>query len=266
MRCKTGVFPTRGGAEAAMRQLREFLPADRVMVLTPETDEKELESVSTTKDMRGVGGTIGGAIGGSAGATAGMALTVLLTPAAPVLAIGCGAAVLLGAAGVAAGAAAGDALDEAAFEGLPVDELHVYEDALEKGRSVVLAFCESDQEMARAEDLLIENNAESIDAARESWWVGLRDDPDYEPPEGREDESPSFRAGFESAYSLRWRGKNLDDVIEQVRELHAGHVDSDEFREGWERGKKMVDARLARSRHSSAGHAASGVGSEPSHR
>ena len=41
--------------------------------------------------------------------------------------------------------AAGEALEEGLVEGLPHDELYLYEDALRKGRSVVIAFVETDE-------------------------------------------------------------------------------------------------------------------------
>jgi hypothetical protein len=65
-------------------------------------------------------------------------------------------------------------LEDSMTEGLPEDELFVYEDALRKGRSVVIALAdESKAPLLR--ELLKAEGAEAVDAAREQWWIGLRD-------------------------------------------------------------------------------------------
>ena len=93
----------------------------------------------------------------------------------PVLAAGLVGAALLGAGGAATGMAAGGALEDSMAEGLPHDELFVYEDALRRGRSVVLVVADDEVSEGVARDLFKEAGAESVDAAREAWWVGLRD-------------------------------------------------------------------------------------------
>ncbi len=47
-------------------------------------------------------------------------------------------AAILGAAGATVGATAGDKMEKSATQGLPEDEIFVYEDALRQGRSVVI--------------------------------------------------------------------------------------------------------------------------------
>src|ERR1041385_8257693 len=58
--------------------------------------------------------------------------------------------------------------------GLPEDELYVYKDALRQGRSVVFVQARDAVEATRARKVLDEADAESIDAARDKWWIGLR--------------------------------------------------------------------------------------------
>ena len=62
------------------------------------------------------------------------------------LALGALGALLFGLGGAAVGAA----LDRNLREGLPKDELYVYEDALRRGKTVVIALGENEEEAARA--------------------------------------------------------------------------------------------------------------------
>ena len=122
-----------------------------------------------------MGGAVGGALGVAGGMHIGATLASLLVPGVgPVLAAGVIGAALLGAGGAAAGAAAGGALEDS-IEGLPHDELFVYEDALRQGRSVVIVVTQDEAQADTARGVLAQAGAESVDAARESWWVGLRD-------------------------------------------------------------------------------------------
>ena len=90
----------------------------------------------------------------------------------PIIAAG---AIALGLLGVVAGSAVGNRLDETLSKGLPTDELYVYRDALRRGRSVVVVTVQDDEQAERVRPLLADLGAESVDAAREEWWIGLRD-------------------------------------------------------------------------------------------
>src|SRR5450759_5201932 len=124
--------------------------------------------------VKAVGGVVGGAVGIAAGMELGAAAAAILIPGVgPVLAVGIAAAAILGVGGVVGGAAAGSALEKDSTTGLPADELFVYKDALKQGRSVI--FVEArDDEAEKAHAVLANAGAESIDAAREEWWIGLR--------------------------------------------------------------------------------------------
>ena len=125
-----------------------------------------------------MGKALGAAVGGAIGVAGGVGLVPLLASflipgVGQVLAIGVVGGVLLGAIGAVSGGAAGGAIESNVFEGLPEDEMFVYEDALRKGRSVVVAMVDNDE--ADAVRGALENaGAESIDRARDMWWVGLR--------------------------------------------------------------------------------------------
>ncbi len=242
METVAGIFQSRADAEKAVQQLHsQGIPNDRIALLTPGMDKEQVEKTVPTADSeqpgmgKAMGGTVGGAMGVAGGATLGMAAASLLVPGVgPVIAGGILGAAILGAGGTATGMAAGEALEEGLVKGLPHDELYLYEDALRKGRSVVIAFVDTDESTYGARTALVSAGAESIDAARESWWLALRDAEaaDYKTT-GRDfqDDEANYRRGFEAA--LKTPGK--DFAGGQGNVLDSG---SDEaFRRGYERGK-----------------------------
>jgi len=166
----------------------------------------------------------------------------LLVPGVgPVLAFGLLGAALLGTGGAAAGALAGEAFEKAMADGLPHDELYVYEDALRRGRSVLIAFADDEQmaENARAE--LARAGAESVDAAREEWWIGLRDaEQEHYTSQGGDfnlDEA-KYRLGFEAALHPDRRGKSGEDVASTLQQEYGSDSVTPAFRQGYERGQR----------------------------
>src|SRR4030095_13635546 len=69
----------------------------------------------------------------------------------------------------------GNALENGIADGIPRDELFVYEEALRRGRSVVVASTDDAEIAGSARVALDRAGAESVDAARDAWWIGLRD-------------------------------------------------------------------------------------------
>jgi hypothetical protein len=128
-------------------------------------------------EQRGVCKALGAVTGAAVGLADGFVLGVVVSTADPgigwVTAIGFVVGTILGLAGAAAGAAAGSALDNMLTEGPPEDEFFVYEDAVRKHHSVVLAFPDDEETTESARHLLAEEGAESIDGARKEW-TGLR--------------------------------------------------------------------------------------------
>lgn len=242
-----GIFHSRSDAERAAENLRSAgISDDRINLLIPGTTAEEIETAvpTTETEQPGMGGALGGTVGGAIGAAGGMsmgaALASLLIPGVgPVLAAGIIGAALLGVGGAAAGAAAGNAMEEN-IEGLPVDEVYVYEDALRKGHSVVIAVAEDEERAEAARNVLGQAGAESVDAAREDWWVGLRDAEEAEYSETGSDfkaDEPVYRRGFEAAQHPHLRGRSYDDVQERLRELHRDTFEAAPFRRGYERGQ-----------------------------
>jgi len=172
-----------------------------------------------------VGGVVGAGIGIAGGFELGTALASLALPGVgPVVASGIAAATLLGVGGALGGAAAGEALEQGMTAGLPEDEIYVYKDALRQGRSVVFVQARDADEAARARVVLDAAGPESVDAAREQWWIGLRaaEKEHYQSAGGNFSvDEKAYRRGYEAGLS----GRAVDAA------------ESDAFRRGYERGK-----------------------------
>jgi hypothetical protein len=248
MKTVAGIFNARGDAEQAVEQLHALgIAAEHISLLTPGTTPEELDDrVPTTETEqpgmgKALGGTVGGALGIAGGLHLGTALASLLVPGVgPVLAAGVIGAALLGAGGAAAGVAAGGSAEENLATGLPHDELFVYEDALRQGRTVVIAVADSEGQGEAAQQALAQAGAESVDAAREDWWIGLRaaESEAYKGQGGdfTQDET-AYRRGFEAALYPRARGKAYADALPRMRPHYGEACEADAFRCGYERGQ-----------------------------
>src|SRR5262249_2636755 len=222
---------------------------ERINVLMPDEKRTPIKRVPVTDtEGPGIGKVMGGVVGGTVGAAAGAELGALgaglLSPGVgPIIAIGSAAAAILGLGGAITGAVLGGALDESLTEGLPVDDLFLYEDALRKGRSVVIVFAAKQKQATAVRQLMTAQGAESIDSARESWWLGIRDDekdsftiPDGTLVSGEQE----FREGFEAALKPRYRGKAYDDARENLRDEAPDRFASELFKQGYEHGRAYL--------------------------
>ena len=257
MKTSVGIFGTRSQARTAVDRLRSSgVPPDRINLLTPGSWEGHIAEVPTSDTEQpgtatAVGGVVGGAIGASAGYGLGPILAGLLVPGVgAVTAIGFAAAALLGIGGAVGGAAAGHAMEESLGDGLPKDELYVYEDALRKGKSLVVALLDSDDEADNAGHILESAGSESLDAARERWWVGLRDaeQADYESNGGERFPvvERMYRCGFEAAQRPGLIGKDYDEVKDALRQAYLDCWENQAFRRGFERGRRLREKNLTR--------------------
>jgi hypothetical protein len=248
METVAGIFNARADAEAAIESLRALgISENNLSLLTPGTTPEELdERVPTTEtEQPGMGTALGGAVGGAIGIAGGMelgaALASLLVPGVgPVLAAGVIGAALLGAGGAAAGMAAGGAIEENLAVGLPHDELFVYEDALRQGRTVVIAVAASDEQGAAARRELANAGAETVNAARDEWWIGLRDaEMEAYTAQGGDflRDEPIYRRGFEAALHPKARGQAYTDDITRLRQCYGDECKDEAFRRGYERGQ-----------------------------
>ncbi len=232
--------------EATVALRRVGFSHEQVSLLSPRSSEAEIHAVPTSdSEQPGVGGAIGGMLGGALGVAGGlelgMAATALIPGIGPVLAFGLLGAALLGAGGAAGGIALGHAVDDKATEGIPSDEIFFYEDALRQGRSVVLVLAADDSEEQRAHKLLGDAGAESLDAARKDWWLGLRDDEEEHYRAlgyNFELDEEVYRAGFESALRRECRGKSVDEETDCLKWWYPHVWDSEAFQRGYARGQK----------------------------
>lgn len=248
METVAGVFDSRADAERAVNGFQAAgFPPDRIAFLTPGTSDATAEAaVETTETEQpgmgaAMGGTVGGAMGVAGGASLGAAAASLLIPGVgPVIAGGIIGAALLGLGGAATGVAAGAALERELADGLPHDELYLYEDALRKGRSVVIAFADEPEAAEAARNVLAQAGAESIDAAREEWWLGLRDaEEETYQAQGRNflSDENAYRRGFELALNPKRRGKSYDSVSTELSAAVREAGSEEALRHGYERGQ-----------------------------
>ena len=242
MKTVVGIFDTQTDAAVAYRDLRALkLRGENIIVLTPGASLQELDAVPTEDgEQPGMGKAIGGVIGGAMGLAAGVAVATLLLPAVgPVIAIGLGA----GSLGAAAGAVGGGALEDLLTRGLPKDEIFLYEDALRQGRTVIIVVCEDEDLLTRSREIMERNHAESLDAAREKWWIGLRDTEEthYEAGEGNREEQ-LYRCGFEAALEPGLRGKTFQDVQSALQQRFPLIYRQESFQRGYERAQKYYSS------------------------
>jgi len=247
-----GIFRDVVSAEKAAGSLRSIgITDDKINLLSPGSTPAETTQVPTSDTERpgmgsAVGGLLGGAVGAAAGLSAGSAVASLFIPGVgPVIAIGIAAAGLLGVGGAVAGVAVGDELEHDTTEGLPEDELFLYEDALRSGHSVVVAFVDSDSQAAQVRETLRDAGAESLDAAREKWWIGLRSaeqehytspQPDLAGEQSLADAETIYRRGFEAALQPSFRGRTYESVKDRFAPNYADVCENRLFIRGYNRG------------------------------
>jgi hypothetical protein len=242
-----GVFRSVESARrAAMELKRAGFSPDELSLLVPGSSEEEIHSVPVSDtEQPGMGKTIGGVVGAALGMAGGFELgaaaTSLLVPGVgPVLAVGIAGAALLGYGGAVGGAALGQAAENKSTDGLPADEIFFYEDALRMGRSVVIVMANGAGEAARATELMAEAGAESLDAAREAWWIGLRDaEKEHYHAFGHnwEQDSVDYRAGFEASLRRPARGRSFEDAAGYMESEYRDKWEHPAFRHGFNRGQ-----------------------------
>jgi hypothetical protein len=259
MKTATGIFPSRSAAELAMDKLRSLgLPQDQLSLLTPDKKNSKQEAVPTADgEQPGMGKVIGGVVGGALGLSGGMplgaAVSALLFPGVgPVLAIGFITAAIIGTAGAAGGAAAGGALENALTAGLPRDELYFYEDALQQDRTILMFRTEDEEQLEAGKKILTETGAESVDAARDKWWIGMRDAEAeaYGSPEDFSRVESNYRKGFEAALEPPNRTKGYDQALSYLEMHFPETCRTQEFRSGYERGHLYAQNTLERKKRS----------------
>src|SRR5215213_5381196 len=244
MQAITGVFKSQDQAENAVNQLRNLgIPDKRIGIVRPGGAPERLEAgvpVSDTEEPgmgRTMGAAVGGAMGAAGGATAGLAVAALAVPGiGPLLAFGMVGAALLGTVGAAAGSAVGDTVEEELGEGIPHEDVYLYEDALRHGHSVLIAYVEEGDQADRASEVISSAGAEDPDELRENWWRERRDEERTGYTGNFDEDEPSYRRGYTAALHPRRRGKAYSDVEDELRTEYANTVLDRPFQSGYERG------------------------------
>jgi hypothetical protein len=247
MQAVTGIFTSFEQARRSAEELSALgLSIDQINLLAPGSPDADIENIPSTEGEqpgmgKAVGGVVGAAVGTSAGVPLGLTLASAVVPGVgPAIGIGLAASALLGIGGAIGGAVAGGRLEKELTEGLPKDEVFVYEDALRQGRTVIVSLAEDGDQADLSRDIFQRNGAESIDAAREQWWVGLRDaEKEHYTREGQEfaRDEKDYRLGFESALHLQTRGRSYEQVESYLKERYPDTYQKSAFRRGYERGE-----------------------------
>src|SRR5438477_8018565 len=170
MKTVAGIFDSREVAAAAIRRLRGIgVSEDAINVLAPGTSPSTSRVPADEGEQPGMGTAIGAVVGGATGASIGLpigaAIASTVVPGiGPIIAAGALGAAIFGAGG----AAVGHTLEDKLTHGLSRDELFFYEDALRKGRIVVIVQAADDHDTENVRAALEAAGAEQIDAAREA--------------------------------------------------------------------------------------------------
>jgi hypothetical protein len=235
-----GVFSTLEEARAALDRIRELgVQEQHISLFTPSAlDQLRTKVPTTDTEQGGMGAALGGSILGALGL--GMGVILFVPGVGAVSVLGALAAALLGAGSAATGALVGSMLERTSLEGLvPADEVFVYEDALAQGRSVLVVSPPTDL-LESVQTVLQAAGAESIDAAREDWWVGIRDSHRlrYAAPQVRELwDDPLCRAGFELGRWHQRKGLSEEEGESAARAEQPEGQDSKAFWLGYHAGR-----------------------------
>jgi hypothetical protein len=246
MKTAVGIFYSHAAASRAAEALRAMGIDDEFLnLLVPGETETLLEVVPTREgEQPGMGEALGGVVGGTLGASGGLFAAALVSAVVPgigpVTAVGLAAAALFGAGGAVTGAVAGGALENALSDGLPKDEIFVYEHALEQGSTVLIALTEDARQHAEALRVLEASGAESLDAARDKWWIGMYDatEEQYLGQAGRPlQDDIEFRRGFDAALQPEVYGKPYDEALLYLQTHYPNTYRHDAFQRGYKHGR-----------------------------
>ena len=250
MQAVTGIFSSQAQAERAVASLKsQGTEADKITLLTPgsKTQAQHASVASDAAEQPGIGKAIGAVVGAATGLS-GAVLVAIIPGVGPVTALGLLGAAVLTAAGAGVGAVAGESLDNSLSSGVPEDELFVYEDALRKGHSVVIALANDSHSADQFRKSFEAAGAEAIDAARDQWWIGLRSaEQEHYSETGRHfnDDEKFYRMGFEAAQHARTRCMEFDQVsaemanrVEELERQNPGVEVEAPFTRGYQRGRE----------------------------
>src|SRR5262249_32806373 len=168
MHAVVGIFQSIQDARGAGRDVFRVVPGARVRLVQPTASGGEIDTLPTDDaEQPGMGAAVGGAGGGAVGAAR---ASLIAPPVGAVAVAGIAGGALLGAGG---GAVAGDALEDKLSYGIPHDELLLYQEALRRGRSLVVAATDTPGEADAAREALGAPGGQRGDGAPGDRAVGL---------------------------------------------------------------------------------------------
>jgi hypothetical protein len=146
MKAIVGILNTLDHARLVLEKLRAAgITDDFINLLTPG-EQTELASIATTRNERpgtglAIGGANAGVVGGADALINWSAAEARVVPGVGVVkAIGLAAGAIMKTVGKVGAAVAEESLQEFIVPGIPIDELFLFEDALRRDRTIVIAF------------------------------------------------------------------------------------------------------------------------------
>jgi len=249
MQAVTGVFPSQSHADRAIEtMLSNGVSAYNITLLAPGERRRQPEPVPPdTREQPEVSNLKSGVVGETAGFNGGSILSTAVLPGVgPVTAVGLLGAAILRAAG--ARPAVGETLENSLTQSLPENEIFVYEDALRRGRSVVIVLAENAHAAEPLRALLKSEGAEAMEAARHQWWIHLKStEREHYGASGRDfgRDEQFYRRGFEDALHARSRCKEFDQVsaemessLAELQQQYPGAEIDEAYTRGYRRGRE----------------------------
>jgi hypothetical protein len=109
---------------------------------------------------------------------------------------------------------------------------------------VLVVPVDSEEQGDQVGAILSAAKAESLDAARESWWIGLRDaeEAEYTGEQDFASLEGSYRMGFEAAQHEQFSEKRFEDAFPFLSKRYSTDLcKQPSFRLGYERGQKYAE-------------------------
>lgn len=248
------IFRSPDAAQEAFDALRrEGFTTDQLTLLTPQASSAELPPGSSVETSHpgacgAKAGDVAGSILGWAGGVAGAAVTLVFIPAVgPIAAVG--ALALASVLGATVGGVVGHMTQQAAASALPHDYAFVYEDALRRGRWLLMVYTPEERQMKTALHVFERFETESLDDAREAWWRNLRESERQAhgtPTHEFTQIETAYRKGFEAALAADLRGHSYTEALPTLQERYPDTYDAQPFAQGYQRGQAYFAALLER--------------------
>ncbi|MGE3539768.1 MAG: hypothetical protein AB7N91_20345 [Candidatus Tectimicrobiota bacterium] len=250
MQTVVGIFTSRAAAEQAIAHIHALgIPLEHLHLLTPDTATEDLVKAPVpSEESTGLGKAIGGTIGGIMGASGGMFgaafASVVLPGIGMVTAIGMVAVAIMGLfGGTLVGVAAGEGLEHFFAQDVPHDELFIYKNALQQGRSIIIVQSDDSTLSESARQVLLREGAQSLEEVRQNWWLNLREAEEAAYTahgDSFSQDEPLYRRGYEAALHPDIAGKPYDAATTYLEHHYGSAYKQEAFRRGYMRGQAQA--------------------------